>query len=316
MSQQFCAASYADVGNMSEIRTEYAEVMVGATQELSPSWDGAMDNLARLLDGRRFAVLTGAGVSTDSGIPDYRGQGASRRTPMSIDQFRSDVMYRKRYWAGSHRGWLTFASALPNDGHRAVAALEQARFVTGVVTQNVDGLHRRAGSAHVVDLHGSLDRVVCLECGQRYDRNALAARLARENPWFEDVPDVALAPDGDVDIADFSSLIVPECEVCGGVLKPDVVFFGEVVPFRVYSAATAIVRKSDALVVAGSSLMVNSGYRLVDQARRAKIPIVIVNRGSTKADAVADIRIDAGTSEVLATLALRLGAGDVAEDIE
>lgn len=301
---------------MSVISTEYAYHMVSVLQEFSPSWDREMDDLARLLDGKRFAVLTGAGISTDSGIPDYRGQGASRRTPMSIDQFRSDVLYRKRYWAGSHRGWLTFASALPNDGHRAVAALEQARLVSGVVTQNVDGLHRRAGSAHVVDLHGSLDRVVCLDCGQRYDRNALAARLARENPWFEEVSDVALAPDGDVDITDFDSLVVPECEVCGGVLKPDVVFFGEVVPFRVYSAATAIVRKAEALVVAGSSLMVNSGFRLVDQARKARMPVIIVNRGATKADAVANIRIDAGTSEVLADLALRLGATDVTEDIE
>ncbi len=303
---------------MSEISAEYDVFMLSVAVESSPSWEHDVDVLARLLDGRRFAVLTGAGISTDSGIPDYRGQGASRRTPMSIDQFRSDTHYRKRYWAGSHRGWFTFASALPNEGHRAVAALEQSQLVTGVVTQNVDGLHRRAGSAHVIDLHGSLDRVVCLDCGQRYDRRALALRLSRDNPWLDDKLSATLAPDGDVDVeqSDLDSLVIPECEVCGGVLKPDVVFFGEVVPFRIYQAATSIVRKSDALVVAGSSLMVNSGFRLVDQARRARMPVVIINRGSTKADAVADIRIDAGTSEVFLALASRLGAADLAEDIE
>jgi NAD-dependent SIR2 family protein deacetylase len=303
---------------MTEMTAEYDVDMVSVAVESSPSWEHEVDELARLLHGRRFAMLTGAGISTDSGIPDYRGQGSSRRTPMSIDQFRSDTHYRKRYWAGSHRGWFTFASALPNDGHRAVAALEQSQLVTGVVTQNVDGLHRRAGSAHVVDLHGSLDRVVCLECGQRYDRSALALRLSRENPWLDDQREVALAPDGDADVesTDFDSLVIPECEVCGGMLKPDVVFFGEVVPFRIYQAATNIVRKSEALVVAGSSLMVNSGFRLVDQARRARMPVVIINRGTTKADGVADIRIDAGTSEVLLALASRLGAADLAEDIE
>jgi len=303
---------------MTEMRAEYDVHMVSVAVESPRSWESEVDALARLLDGRRFSVLTGAGISTDSGIPDYRGQGASRRTPMSIDQFRSDIHYRKRYWAGSHRGWFTFASALPNDGHRAVAALEQSKLVTGVVTQNVDGLHRRAGSAHVIDLHGSLDRVVCLDCGQRYDRSALALRLSRENPWLDDKREVELAPDGDVDVdpSDLDSLVVPACEVCGGLLKPDVVFFGEVVPFRIYQAATNIVRKSDALVVAGSSLMVNSGFRLVDQARRARMPVVIINRGATKADSVADIRIEAGTSEVLLALASRLGAADLTEDIE
>jgi len=303
---------------MSEINADYDVHMVSVAMESTPSWEHKVDALARLLDGRSFSLLTGAGISTDSGIPDYRGQGSSRRTPMSIDQFRSDILYRKRYWAGSHRGWFTFASALPNDGHRAVAALEQSKLVTGVVTQNVDGLHRRAGSAHVIDLHGSLDRVVCLDCGQRYDRSSLAQRLSRENPWLDETREVELAPDGDVDVdpSDLDSLVVPECEVCGGLLKPDVVFFGEVVPFRVYQAATTIVRKSDALLVAGSSLMVNSGFRLVDQARRARMPVVIINRGVTKADGVADIRIEAGTSEVLIALALRLGAADLAEDIE
>ena len=301
---------------MPEIHAEYDEHMMSGALESSLSWEDDVDALARLLHGRRFAVLTGAGVSTDSGIPDYRGQGASRRTPMSIDQFRSDVAYRRRYWAGSHRGWSTFASALPNEGHRALAALEQSQFVTGVVTQNVDGLHRRAGSAHVIDLHGSLDRVVCLDCGQRYDRSAMATRLSRDNPWLDDVTSVTLAPDGDVDVKEFDRVIVPICDVCGGLLKPDVVFFGEVVPFRVYSAATTLVRKATALVVAGSSLMVNSGFRLVDQARRARMPVIIINRGPTKADAVADLRIEAGTSQVLQALAARLGATDLTEDIE
>lgn len=280
------------------------------------SWQHETDELAQLMAGKRVAVLTGAGVSTDSGIPDYRGQGSLRRNPMSIDQFVSDESYRKRYWAGSHRGWSTFASAEPNAGHRALAALEADGLVTGIVTQNVDGLHRRAGSSHVIDLHGSLDRAVCLDCGQRYDRGALATRLARENPWLDVATDASLAPDGDVEVSNFADLVVPTCDVCSGVLKPDVVFFGEVVPFRVYQSATSIVRKSDVLIVAGSSLAVNSGFRLVDQARRARIPVAIINRGDTKADAMANIRIDAGVSDVLSELALRLGVHDIVEDIE
>jgi NAD-dependent SIR2 family protein deacetylase len=286
------------------------------SEAVALSWEHEMDALAHFMAGKRVAVLTGAGVSTDSGIPDYRGQGVLRRNPMNISQFVGDENYRKRYWAGSHRGWSTFAAAEPNPGHRALAALEAAGTVTGIVTQNVDGLHRRAGSAHVIDLHGSLDRAVCLECGQRYDRGAIALRLARENPWLEALGDAPLAPDGDVDVSNFAELVVPVCDICSGVLKPDVVFFGEVVPFRVYSSATSLVRKAEVLLVAGSSLTVNSGFRLVDQARRSRIPVVIINRGETKADALADFRIDAGASAVLADLAARLGAQDLVEDIE
>jgi NAD-dependent SIR2 family protein deacetylase len=169
---------------------------------------------------------------------------------------------------------------------------------------------------HVIDLHGSLDRVVCMECGQRYDRGALATRLSRENPWLDVAEEATLAPDGDADVSDFAELRVPICDVCSGLVKPDVVFFGEVVPFRVYQSAASIVRKSDVLLVAGSSLAVNSGFRLVDVARRSRIPVVIINRGETKADGLAHLRIDAGVSDVLTDLARRLGVHDIVEDIE
>ncbi len=301
---------------MSETRAEYDEPMVTVATELTSSELREVDALAQLLAGKRVAVLTGAGVSTDSGIPDYRGQGSSRRNPMSIDQFVSDDSYRRRYWAGSHRGWMTFAAAAPNAGHRALAAMENARIATGIVTQNVDGLHRRAGSTHVIDLHGSLDRVVCLDCGQKFDRGALADRLARDNPWLDAASQAPLAPDGDVDVTNYADLVVPTCDVCTGMLKPDVVFFGELVPYRVFTTATTLVKKADALLIAGSSLAVNSGFRLVDQAKRARIPVAIINRGDTKADALADVRIDGSASHILAELALRLGARDVDEDIE
>lgn len=299
---------------MSETKDEYAFDMMSAAP--ATSWQHELESLAQIVSGKKVSVLTGAGVSTDSGIPDYRGQGVLRRNPMSIDQFVSDENYRKRYWAGSHQGWSTFASAEPNLGHRALAALEAAGIVSGIVTQNVDGLHRRAGSMHVIDLHGSLDRVVCMECGQRYDRGALATRLSRENPWLDVAEEATLAPDGDADVSDFAELRVPICDVCSGLVKPDVVFFGEVVPFRVYQSAASIVRKSDVLLVAGSSLAVNSGFRLVDVARRSRIPVVIINRGETKADGLAHLRIDAGVSDVLTDLARRLGVHDILEDIE
>jgi NAD-dependent SIR2 family protein deacetylase len=267
-----------------------------------PQVDAAVD----LLRGRTVAVLTGAGVSTDSGIPDYRGEGAPARTPMTFQQFLTDVDYRKRYWAGSHLGWRRFDSAQPNAGHRALAQLEAAGVVDGVITQNVDGLHVRAGSRHVVDLHGSMDRVRCLRCGQLYARESIAARLTRDNPWLEVPESVVLSPDGDVAIADVDAFTIPDCSVCGGVLKPDVVFFGEFVPKDTFEEARALVRRADALLIAGSSLVVNSGIRLLEQAARRRLPIVIVNRGQTKGDLRATLKIDAGTTETLLDLVERL----------
>lgn len=273
---------------------------------LDPALIALVDQAERLLAGRRVAVLTGAGVSTDSGIPDYRGEGAPVRSPMTFTTFLADARARQRYWAGSHLGWRFFAAAGPNAGHSAVAELELGGVVNGVITQNVDGLHLRAGSRHVVDVHGSMDRVFCLSCGQQFAREDIAERMTRENPWLAEPDAVKLNPDGDVDIDAVGEMVVPDCTVCSGMLKPDVVFFGEFVPATKFAAAAALIRSADALLVAGSSLVVNSGIRLLEQAVRRRIPIVIVNRGQTKGDSRATLKIDAGTSEVLSALRERL----------
>jgi NAD-dependent SIR2 family protein deacetylase len=262
---------------------------------------GEVERAAELLSGR-IAVLTGAGISTDSGIPDYRGEGAPKRTPMTIQQFLAGDSFRKRYWAGSYLGWSRFVSAGPNAGHLALADLEAAGRVSGVVTQNVDGLHVKAGSRHVVEVHGSVDRVVCLRCGQLFARSAIAERIETDNAWFVGGATVTLNPDGDADVGDVSDFVVPDCTVCGGTLKPEVVFFGEFVPRDRFQEAAALVKRADALLIAGSSLAVNSGIRLLEQARRRHVPIVILNRGATKGDRVATLKIDAGTTETLTAL--------------
>jgi NAD-dependent SIR2 family protein deacetylase len=276
--------------------------------ELDPPTTALVGRAVDALAGRKVAVLTGAGVSTDSGIPDYRGQGAPVRNPMTVDQFLSSDLARRRYWVGSHLGWRRFAAADPNEGHRALADLERSGCATGVITQNVDGLHLRAGSRRVVELHGTMRRVACLQCGQVFDRRDLAARVEADNPWLRLDHDLPLGPDGDVAPESVDDMTVPVCSVCGGVLKPDVVFFGEYIPAEKFREAEQIVRASDALLVAGSSLVVNSGVRLVERARRRKLPVIIVNRGQTRADARATVKIDAGTSEVLRALADMLPA--------
>jgi len=254
------------------------------------------------------AVLTGAGISTDSGIPDYRGEGAPKRTPMTFQQFRGDAAFRRRYWAGSHVGWRMFDAAQPNDGHRMLARLEEDGHVTGIVTQNVDGLHLKAGSRRVVDLHGSMHRVVCLVCGQTYARSSIAERIAAENAWLEQPESVVLNPDGDAEIARADEFVVPDCTVCGGMLKPDIVYFGEFIPREKFEEAAGIVHTADALLVAGSSLVVNSGIRLLEQALRRRLPVIIINRGVTKGDPRATVKIDGGASETLARIAPLLGA--------
>lgn len=256
-----------------------------------------------VLAGRRIAVLTGAGVSTDSGIPDYRGKGAPVRTPMTVEQFLSSDASRRRYWVGSHLGWQAFASAEPNAGHVAIAALEDRGIANGVITQNVDGLHVRAGSRRVVELHGTMRRVFCTHCGQVFDRRDLARRVEDDNPWIRVPENVALGPDGDVLPESSEGFRIPACSVCGGMLKPDVVFFGEFIPAEKFREAEQLVHASEALVIAGSSLAVNSGIRLLERARRRRLPVVIVNRGQTRADGRATVKIDAGTSEVLRALA-------------
>ena len=232
-----------------------------------------------VLAGRRVAVLTGAGVSTDSGIPDYRGKGAPRRTPMTAQTFLSDEAARRRYWVGSHLGWRAFTASEPNAGHEAIASLERDGIATGVITQNVDGLHLRAGSHRVVELHGTMRRVFCTHCGQVFDRRDIAERLESANPWITVPENVRLGPDGDVLPESAEGFVVPECTVCGGMLKHDVVFFGEFIPAEKFREAEQLLTSSEALLIAGSSLAVNSGIRFVERARRRKLPVVIINRG-------------------------------------
>jgi NAD-dependent SIR2 family protein deacetylase len=263
--------------------------------------------LVTLLAGRRIAVLTGAGVSTDSGIPDYRGPDSPPSNPMTIQQFTGDAAFRQRYWARNHVGWRHMADTLPNAGHRALAALEDASVVTGVITQNVDLLHTKAGSRNVIDLHGTYARVICLSCGHTVSRAALAEQLEALNPGFieraEAIGGLAVAPDADAVVADTASFRYLDCVRCAGMLKPDIVYFGDSVPKDVVAAAYRMVDEADALLVAGSSLTVFSGYRFVRHAAALGIPVAIINRGSTRGDDLATVKVDGGCSELLALLA-------------
>ena len=262
--------------------------------------------LVALLRGRRVAVLTGAGVSTDSGIPDYRGPDSPPANPMTIKQFTSSREYRRRYWARNHLGWRHMAQTQPNAGHRALAELERAGVVTGVITQNVDLLHTKAGSRSVINLHGTYAQVVCLGCGHTMTRAALAEQLEAANPGFAEraqrVGGLAVAPDADARVADTESFRFIDCPTCGGMLKPDIVYFGESVAKEIVEKAYALVDESQALLVAGSSLTVFSGYRFVRHAAARGIPVAIVNRGSTRGDDLATVKVDAGCSPILALL--------------
>ncbi|KQZ24826.1 Sir2 family NAD-dependent protein deacetylase [Microbacterium sp. Root553] len=272
---------------------------VSNTAELSAT----VARAAELLRGTRIALLTGAGLSTDSGIPAYRGEGApARSNPMTIQTYLADERARRRYWVGGHLGWRAFARAEPNAGHRALAEMESSGVVSGVITQNVDGLHLRAGSSHVIEVHGTMRRVLCLRCGQVFDRRDIAVQIEELNPWITVPENIALAPDGDVLPETTDGFVIPVCTVCEGMLKPDVVFFGEYVPLDRFRAAESLLRSSTALIVAGSSLVVNSGVRLVERARRRGIPLIIVNHEPTRADTWAHVTIAAGTSDVLPAL--------------
>ncbi|WP_243226182.1 Sir2 family NAD-dependent protein deacetylase [Microbacterium sp. CIAB417] len=269
---------------------------------------------AELLQGKRIALLTGAGISTDSGIPAYRGEGARvRADPMTAQRYLADEAARRRYWIGGHLGWRAFAEAAPNAAHVALAEMERDGLVSGIITQNVDGLHLRAGSSHVIEVHGTMRRVLCLECGQVFDRRDIATQIDERNPWIT-VPDsIPLNPDGDVTPDTADGFVVPECTVCGGMLKPDVVFFGEFVPADRFRAAESLLRASSAMIVAGSSLVVNSGVRLVERARRRGIPLVIINREPTRADAWADMTLTGGTGEIIPALQELLKSTDARE---
>ncbi|MFD8013108.1 NAD-dependent protein deacetylase [Streptomyces sp. NPDC058955] len=279
------------------------------TEDLPPGTTD-LEPVVDVVRAGRVVVLSGAGISTESGIPDYRGEGGSlsRHTPMTYQDFTGGAPARRRYWARSHLGWRTFGRARPNDGHRAVAAFGRAGLLAGVITQNVDGLHQAAGSDGVVDLHGSLDRVVCLGCGDVSARRELARRLEEANPGFDPVP-AALNPDGDADLTDeqVADFHVVPCVVCGGVLKPDVVFFGETVPAVRVERCRELVREAASVLVLGSSLTVMSGLRFVRQAAQAGTPVVIVNRDPTRGDTLAAARVALPLGKALTSVAERLG---------
>ncbi|GEP33844.1 NAD-dependent protein deacetylase [Nocardioides szechwanensis] len=263
-----------------------------------------MTDALDLLRSRPLVVLTGAGLSTDSGIPDYRGPGSPARAPMTYQEFVATPDARQRYWARSHLGWGRMRHAAPNDGHRALAALDPEL----LITQNVDGLHEAAGSRRLVALHGRIADVVCLGCRETSSRVSLHERLTALNPGFASRHAAAeVRPDGDVDLDDTAGFVVPSCGGCGGVLKPDVVFFGENVPAprveRCYAAVDGLASSGGALLVAGSSLTVMSGFRFVRRAARAGVPVVIVNRGVTRGDDHATYKLDVGCSEFLSELA-------------
>ncbi|MER6202049.1 NAD-dependent protein deacetylase [Streptomyces sp. NPDC001586] len=265
--------------------------------------------LADVLRAGGVLVLSGAGLSTESGIPDYRGQGGSlsRHTPMTYQEFTASARARRRYWARSHLGWGTFGRARPNAGHRAVAAFADRGLLAGVITQNVDGLHQAAGSRDVVELHGGLERVVCLSCGACGSRRELARRLREANAGFAPVA-ARLNPDGDADLTDEQAAafrVVP-CSGCGGILKPDVVFFGEAVPARRVEQCRELVAGATSLLVLGSSLTVMSGLRFVRQAARAGTPVLIVNRDPTRGDEHAVTRVALPLGTTLTTLTERL----------
>ena len=267
--------------------------------------------LADLMRTRRTVVLSGAGVSTESGIPDYRGSDSPRRAraPISYQEFVRDANARRRYWARSTVGWPRFTEATPNPGHQALAALETSDYVSGIITQNVDRLHQQVGSTTVVELQGALADVRCLRCNRRVDRSAHQRRLLQENPTWPP-SSATLAPDGDAVLPDAEtrSFRVPGCLRCGGTLKPDVVFFGESVPRARVEAAWRLFETAEMLLVVGSSLAVYSGFRFVRRAADQARPVGIVNLGPTRGDPLAHLRIEERTGTLLPRLAEALQA--------
>ncbi|MFO0612325.1 MAG: NAD-dependent protein deacetylase [Polyangiaceae bacterium] len=268
-----------------------------------------LDVLLGLAARGRMAVLTGAGVSTESGIPDYRGEGTRQRAKNPIDwkTFSASHAARSRYWARSLAGWARFSGARPNRGHIAIAEMERAGRLTGLVTQNVDRLHHEAGSERVVELHGALAETRCVRCGERFPRAAVQARMIADNPAFAEVDPSQILPDGDSTLPDelVERFVPPTCTSCGDYLRPDVVFFGESVPRPKVDEAMAMVDAADALLIVGTSLAVFSGYRFLRRAVERKKPIAIVNVGPVRGEEDATIKIEAGAGGVLAELVER-----------
>jgi len=267
-----------------------------------------VEALAQLLSGRGVVALTGAGCSTESGIPDYRGNGRpAPRHPIQHDAFLRKAEVRRRYWARATLGWQRFSRAQPNPAHRALAALEGRGMLRGIITQNVDRLHQAAGSHNVIELHGALADVVCLACGAREERADMQARLLAANPgWLERA--VTEAPDGDAELSaeEVEGFQVVGCAHCAGTQMPDVVFFGGSVPQSKVTAAWNLLDQSEVLLVVGSSLTVYSGWRFARGARERGIPIAIVNMGPTRADDISHLRIEAPAGVVLPAVAARL----------
>ena len=278
---------------------------MNASASTLPATDSNLEALADLLTGRRTLVLSGAGVSTESGIPDYRGPASSGRprNPMRYQQFVGSEDARRRYWARSLVGWPVVRRAAPNEGHRALAALEERGVVDGVLTQNVDGLHQAAGSRAVLELHGSLAAVRCLGCRRVESRRSLQERMLDLNPSYR-TRTVDVAPDGDADVSADAvrGFEVPACTACGGILKPDVVFFGENVPARRVELAWKMFEGADVLVVVGSSLTVFSGFRFVKRAAEQGKPVAIVNDGPTRGDPLASLRVSGRLGAILPAL--------------
>ncbi|MFP4567084.1 MAG: NAD-dependent protein deacetylase [Spirochaetaceae bacterium] len=274
--------------------------------------DAPASEISRLVDllrGRRVTVLSGAGLSTESGIPDYRGPSGSltTRRPIQYREFTGSAEARRRYWARNTIGRPRMNDIAPNAGHYAVARLQAAGAVRSVITQNVDGLHQAAGATDVIELHGSLAQVVCLDCGRTEHRDTLQERLLAANPlWLSLTAEIA--PDGDAELPRelTRSFSVPACRRCGGVLKPDLVFFGENVPRPRVEAAASAVDAAELLWVIGSSLTVWSGFRFVKQAAEAGTPVVITNMGETRGDPLATLRIDAPLGRLLPRVAEEL----------
>lgn len=277
--------------------------MTSDVEARPPSDSSRLEELVSLLRGRRLAVLTGAGVSTDSGIPDYRSPGRPARTPIQHRQFVGDALFRQRYWARSVVGWERFRLARPNQVHRALARLEEAGRVCGLVTQNVDRLHHAAGSRRVVELHGALAEVRCLACGAFESRDALQLRLRARNTWLVDHGE-ELRPDGDVELDGEAVLRfeVAPCVGCGGILMPNVVFFGGTVARPVVDEAMAHVESASALLVLGTSLAVFSGWRFVRRAAELRKPIAIVNLGPTRGDPQATMKLEESLGEIVPRL--------------
>ncbi|HTJ83129.1 MAG TPA: NAD-dependent protein deacetylase [Polyangiaceae bacterium] len=274
-----------------------------------PAHDGALA-IAALLRGKRVAALTGAGLSTESGIPDYRGPGTRdrARNPIQHREFVKSEAVRTRYWARAVVGWERFSAAAPNAGHFALAELERAGVVVGVITQNVDRLHHAAGSRRVIELHGALAEVRCLDCGAREARAAVQRRLLELNPGF-DARRATVAPDGDADLPAelVAGFRLASCIACGGMLKPDVVMFGDNVPKPIVDAAFSLLDEADVLLVLGTSLAVWSGYRFVRRAEERGMPIAMVNLGESRGDAHATVRVEAGLGATLPLVCRALG---------